>query len=177
MPITGGGEAPLRPARFTTVVTTRPGDNGDLIWVAAKAGAISPLGTLLANPSGSERLEDAGATLAFQAKVAFLGRLARAATSDQTPVHETHMSWVFMIGDRAFKLKKPVRLPYLDLTTLQRREAACRAELRLNRRLAPDVYLDVAPLRLEAGGLSIGGEGRIVDWLVQMRRLDDAQSL
>lgn len=133
---------------------------------------------LLADFAGSEGMHDAEtASLPLQDKVAFLDRLAEAANPDRTPSYETHMSWVFMVGDRAFKLKKPVRLPYLDLTTLQRREAACRAELRLNRRLAPDVYLGVAPLRLGAGGLSIGGEGRTVDWLVQMRRLDDAQSL
>ena len=132
---------------------------------------------LPANPSDFERVEDAGAALAFEAKIAFLRRLAEAASPDRTTAYETHMSWVFMVGDRAFKLKKPVRLPYLDFTTLQRREAACRAELRLNRRLAPDVYLDVAPLRLGPGGLSIGGEGRTVDWLVRMRRLDDAQCL
>ncbi|MGP0083961.1 MAG: hypothetical protein ACLP0B_10080, partial [Steroidobacteraceae bacterium] len=56
------------------------------------------------------------------------------------------MSQVFLAGDRVYKLKKPVRFPYLDFSTLARREAACRAELRLNRRLAPDVYRDVVPL-------------------------------
>ena len=55
------------------------------------------------------------------------------------------MSWVFLAGERAYKLKKPVRFSYLDFSTLARREAACRAELRLNRRLAPDVYLAVRP--------------------------------
>ena len=65
---------------------------------------------------------------------------------------ETHMSWVFLAGDRAFKLKKPVRFPYLDFSTLERRGAACRAELSLNRRLAPDVYLEVAPLTATARG-------------------------
>ena len=59
---------------------------------------------------------------------------------------ETHMSWVFLAGDRVYKLKKPVHFPYLDFSTLERREAACRAELRLNRRLAPDIYLNVVPL-------------------------------
>lgn len=86
---------------------------------------------------------------------------------------ETHMSWVFLVGDKVFKLKKPVRFPYLDFSTLARREAACRAELKLNRRLAPAVYLDVVPLSLTRGGLSVGGEEDIVDWLVVMRRLDE----
>jgi aminoglycoside phosphotransferase family enzyme len=90
---------------------------------------------------------------------------------------ETHMSWVFLAGDKVYKLKKPVRFPYLDFSTLVRREAACRAELQLNRRLAPDVYLDVLPLCATARGLALGGDGRIVDWLVVMRRLDEASNL
>ena len=90
---------------------------------------------------------------------------------------ETHMSWVFLAGDRVYKLKKPVRFPYLDFSTLGRREAACRAELRLNRRLASDVYLDVVPLTATPRGLSIGGNAPVVDWLVVMRRLDEGQTL
>jgi uncharacterized protein len=90
---------------------------------------------------------------------------------------ETHMSWVFLTDERVYKLKKPVRFPYLDFSTLAQREAACRAELRLNRRLAPDVYLDVVPLVRSAGGLAIGGGGEPVDWLVVMRRLDERNML
>jgi len=90
---------------------------------------------------------------------------------------ETHMSWVFLAGDRVYKLKKPVRFPYLDFSNLRRRESACRAELRLNRRLAGDVYLDVMPLTATPRGLAIGGDGPIMDWLVVMRRLDEAQTL
>jgi aminoglycoside phosphotransferase family enzyme len=86
---------------------------------------------------------------------------------------ETHMSWVFLAGNEVYKLKKPVRFPYLDFSTLARREAACRAELQLNRRLAPDVYLGVVPLVERAGHLSVGGEGAPVDWLVKMKRLDE----
>jgi aminoglycoside phosphotransferase family enzyme len=99
------------------------------------------------------------------------------------------MSWVFLGGDEAFKLKKPVRFPYLDFSTLARREAACRAELALNRRLAPDVYKAVAPVVCAGNGLAIGrpiaepagrparGGGEIVDWLVVMRRLDPGGTL
>ena len=96
------------------------------------------------------------------------------------------MSWVFLAGGEAFKLKKPVRFPYLDFSNLRRREAACRAELALNRRLAPDVYKTVAPVVRSSEGLAIGGLGtgagetgagetglgETVDWLVVMRRLD-----
>ena len=91
--------------------------------------------------------------------------------------HETHMSEIFLADDRAYKLKKPVRFPYLDFSTLARRETACRAEFRLNRRLAPDVYLGVVPLVRSAQGLAIGGTGQVVDWLVVMNRLDESQML
>lgn len=92
-------------------------------------------------------------------------------------VHETHMSWVFLVGDCAYKLKKTVQLPYLDFSSLEKREFACRQELRLNRRLAPDIYLDVIPLRSSSAGLTLGPAGAIVDWLVVMRRLDKTSML
>jgi len=111
-------------------------------------------------------------------KVAFLSRgEVYPEPTANVVTHETHMSWVFLAGEKAYKLKKPVRFPYLNFSTLQRREAACRAELRLNLRLAPNVYLGVTPLRLSPGGLSLGGEGQIVDWLVVMRRLDEEHML
>jgi uncharacterized protein len=73
-------------------------------------------------------------------KVAFLGRAEVYGRSGaEVTCRETHMSWVFLVGDRVYKLKKPIRFPYLDFSTLAKRETACRAELRLNRRLAPDV--------------------------------------
>ncbi|HTT46670.1 MAG TPA: hypothetical protein VMG39_01585 [Pseudolabrys sp.] len=87
------------------------------------------------------------------------------------------MSWVFLVGDRVYKLKKPVRFPYLDFSSLARREAACRAELRLNRALAPNIYLDVLPLVDTGKGLAIGGAGVAVDWLVVMKRLDESNML
>lgn len=111
-------------------------------------------------------------------KVEFLSRPdAYAHSVSEMSRRETHMSWIFLAGDRVYKLKKPVRFPYLDFSTLERREAACRAEFLLNRRLAADVYLDVAPLVATERGLAIGGEGTVVDWLVVMRRLDEGQTL
>jgi aminoglycoside phosphotransferase family enzyme len=107
-------------------------------------------------------------------KVAFLSRPdAYPHCVDTVIVRETHMSWVFLAGPRVYKLKKPVRFPYLDFSTLARREAACRAELRLNRRLAGDVYIDVLPLTATRHGLALAGSGAAVDWLVVMRRLDE----
>jgi uncharacterized protein len=91
--------------------------------------------------------------------------------ADSVEIVETHMSYVFLAGERAYKLKKPVIFPYLDFSTLKARELDCREELRLNRRLAPQTYLAVAPLCFAQGQFSIGGDGEIVDWLVLMRRL------
>jgi aminoglycoside phosphotransferase family enzyme len=112
-------------------------------------------------------------------KVAFLILPAAYGQTDELVVaRETHMSWVFLIGEEAYKLKKPIRLPYLDFSTLNKRHAACIAELTLNRRLASDTYKRVVPLtRSSAGSLSIGGPGEVVDWLVVMRRLDTAATL
>jgi uncharacterized protein len=90
---------------------------------------------------------------------------------------ETHMSEVFLADGSVYKLKKPVRFPYLDFSTLARREAACRAEIRLNRRLAADVYREVAPLVRSVRGLAIGGDGEVIDWLVVMNRLDETKML
>ena len=115
---------------------------------------------------------------ALAAKVDFLKNPASyASPPDAVEVRETHMSWVFLAGSHVYKLKKPVRFPYLDFSTMERREAACRAELRLNRRLAPDIYLGVLPLTQDGGGLALGGEGAPVDWLVKMQRLDENSML
>jgi uncharacterized protein len=115
-----------------------------------------------------------GVEPALAAKVDFLSRPdAYDPRPPNVVCRETHMSWVFLAGAHVYKLKKPVHFPYLDFSTLERREAACRAELRLNRRLAPDIYLGVVPLTKHGGALSIDGEGVPIDWLVRMRRLDD----
>ncbi|HZT47328.1 MAG TPA: hypothetical protein VFA64_05090 [Hyphomicrobiaceae bacterium] len=107
-------------------------------------------------------------------KVAFLSRPdAYPYPVEEVVRRETHMSWVFLAGSKVYKLKKPVRFPYLDFSTLERREAACRAEFSLNCRLAPDVYIGVAPLVATPRGLALGGAGRTVDWLVVMHRLDE----
>lgn len=85
---------------------------------------------------------------------------------------ETHMSWVFLTQRFAYKLKKPIRSSFLDFSTLAAREHYCREELRLNRRLAPSVYLDVVPLRRSGGRLQLdGASGEIVDYLIKMMRL------
>ena len=126
-------------------------------------------------PSGEE------VTWSLDEKVAFLGSpITYGVAASDVVRRETHMSWVFLAGELAYKLKKPVRFPYLDFSTIARREAACRAELALNRRLAADVYVDVVPLVQRGNRLAIGEAGeteKIVDWLVVMRRLDERQTL
>lgn len=143
---------------------------------------------------GAERLRQSplprGPDPSFEDKVAFLSRAGTyGSTAKTVERRETHMSWVFLAGHEAYKLKKPVRFPYLDFSTPARREAACRAELALNRRLAPDVYKAVAPIVRSGRGLAIGGRvrepagrtadgaGDVVDWLVIMRRLDPDATL
>jgi aminoglycoside phosphotransferase family enzyme len=92
---------------------------------------------------------------------------------NRVQVIETHFSWVFLTDTHAYKLKKPVQGDGFDFRSAAARRRNAIAELRLNRRLAPDVYLGTMPLVLKAdGGLSIGGPGRPVDWLVKMIRLD-----
>jgi aminoglycoside phosphotransferase family enzyme len=87
-------------------------------------------------------------------------------------IRETHMSWVFLAGQYVFKLKKPVRNRLFDFSSLRAREFNCREEVRLNRRLSPDAYLGVTALtRLRNGELSFGPGGRVIEWLVKMRRL------
>ena len=115
--------------------------------------------------------EDAERTLAV--KLAFLLQPG----SYPEPTHkvtaiETHMSWVFLTDDFAYKLKKPIRLPFLDFTSLARRKYFCDEEIRLNWRLAAKVYIAVVPLTFAADNLlSLAGSGCAVDWLVKMRRL------
>jgi aminoglycoside phosphotransferase family enzyme/predicted kinase len=98
---------------------------------------------------------------------------------DRVDVRETHISWVFLAGDRAYKLKKPLVLPFLDYGTRQRRREMCREEVRLNGRLAPDLYLGVRAVAASAEGLALAAEDdpRAVDYLVEMRRFDERYTL
>lgn len=88
----------------------------------------------------------------------------------------THASWVFLTGDEVWKVKRPVDLGFLDFRALEARHQACLDEVRLNRRLAPAVYLGVEAVRQTSHGHAIGGDGPTVDWAVHMRRLPDDAS-
>jgi aminoglycoside phosphotransferase family enzyme len=117
--------------------------------------------------------------IALAAKIAFLQR-PDSYPEQPTAVEatETHMSWLFLTDAHAYKLKKPVRYAFLDFSTIEARRLNCQREIALNRRLAPDVYLGIVPLTVDIeGGLHLGGAGRPIDWLVQMRRLPAEQTL
>jgi hypothetical protein len=83
---------------------------------------------------------------------------------------ETHISWVFLAGEFAYKIKKPVSLGFLDFGTLDKRRFYCEEELRLNRRTAAELYLDVVPIAESPGGLRVGGTGRAIEYALRMRR-------
>lgn len=93
--------------------------------------------------------------------------------ADKVEVHRTHISLVFLAGDFAFKIKKPLDLGFLDFSTLEKRKKACEDELVLNRRLAPEIYLAVIPIFMdEQGALTLSPSGRPVEYAVKMKRLD-----
>jgi hypothetical protein len=107
--------------------------------------------------------------------VAFLSTPAAYAVPARVERIDTHISIVWLVGDRAYKLKRAVRFDYVDFSTIERRRAACEAEVRLNRRTAPSLYLGVRPVTREAGGsLALDGRGTPIDWLVEMARFDEA---
>lgn len=92
-------------------------------------------------------------------------------------LRETHISWIVLTGPYAYKIKKPVRFPFLDASTLGRRRWLCEEELRLNRRFAPDLYLDVVPIARNGGRLVVGGNGPPVEFAVRMHQFDPSQEL
>lgn len=120
--------------------------------------------------------------------VAFLvDAMSRAAFYPERPrqveLRQTHISYVFLTDDMVFKVKKPVRFSFLDYSTLDKRLHYCREEVRLNRRLAPHVYRGVVPIWRSDGEFALGDgggtlrRGEIVEYAVQMQRLDDERSL
>jgi aminoglycoside phosphotransferase family enzyme len=84
---------------------------------------------------------------------------------------QTQMSFLFLTGEYVYKVKKPVNLGYLDCTTLEKRRFFCRQEIELNKRLCPDIYLEVMPIVNRRGQISLGGEGEIIEYAVKMKQL------
>lgn len=92
-------------------------------------------------------------------------------------IRQTHISVLALVGPFVYKVKKPVDLGFLDFTTLEKRLHYCREEVRLNRRLAPDVYLGVVPLTASADELAVDGEGTPLEYAVKMLRLPEEATL
>jgi aminoglycoside phosphotransferase family enzyme len=109
-----------------------------------------------------------------------LALLAEPATHGGVPVKrfDTHAAAVFLAGDRAFKVKRAVRFPFLDYSTLEKRKQACEAELEVNQPFAPQIYRRVVPItRADGGRLALDGGGTPVEWAVEMQRFDENATL
>ena len=105
--------------------------------------------------------------------------VARVAEGGEVQERETHISHLFLTADRAFKLKKPVTLDFLDYGTRARRKARCHDEVQLNSRLAPGIYLGVRALVADRGGLAFADAdaSEAIDYVVEMRLYDEDQTL
>jgi aminoglycoside phosphotransferase family enzyme/predicted kinase len=102
------------------------------------------------------------------------------ATHGNHPVRriETHANVVFLAGDRALKVKRAVRFPFLDYSTLAKRRTACESELKVNHAFAPELYRRVVPITRNSGGqFAIDGDGETIEWAVEMLRFDESQTL
>lgn len=84
---------------------------------------------------------------------------------------ETHISWVYLAGDKVVKVKRPLKLDFVDHTSLEARRMSCEEEVRLNRRLTSDVYLEAVPITATDGGVEVQGDGPVVEWATLMRRM------
>jgi aminoglycoside phosphotransferase family enzyme len=90
---------------------------------------------------------------------------------------DTHAAVTFLAGERVYKVKRAVRFPFLDFSTLEKRRAACESEIAINRPYAPEIYRGVVAITREGNGLAINGRGETVEWSVEMRRFDEMQTL
>jgi aminoglycoside phosphotransferase family enzyme/predicted kinase len=90
---------------------------------------------------------------------------------------DTHAAVTFLAGERVYKVKRAVRFPFLDFSTLEKRKAACEHEIAVNRRYAPDIYLGVVPITHAGEQLRLRGDGEPVEWAVEMHRFDESQTL
>jgi len=90
---------------------------------------------------------------------------------------DTHGAAVFLAGPDVYKVKRRVRLPFMDFSTLEKRHTACLAEITVNRDNAPDLYLGVVPITRDQGGLTLGGDGQSIEWTLHLRRFDENATL
>ena len=92
-------------------------------------------------------------------------------------LRETHVSWLILTGCLAYKIKKPQKLEFMDASTLARRRFLCEEEIRLNRRLTPELYMDVVAITRDAAGIHVGGPGSAIEYAVRMKQFDSSQEL
>lgn len=90
---------------------------------------------------------------------------------------DTHGAAVFLAGPDVYKVKRAVRFPYMDFSTLEKRHTACEAEISANLANAPNLYVGVVPITRDAAGLHVGGPGTVIEWAVHLRRFDETASL
>jgi len=102
---------------------------------------------------------------------ALLDPAAYPEATSQVELVQTHISWVFLTDRFAYKMKKPVDLGFLDFTTLRRRHYYLKQELSLNRRLCPEIYLEVEPVTRSRSGVQVGGQGHPLEYILKMVRL------
>lgn len=90
---------------------------------------------------------------------------------DAISMVQTHISWVFLTGDFAYKIKKPVNFGFLDFTTLEKRKRFCDMELKINSMFSPEIYIGVVPLKKSGSGLRFSGAGETIEYAIKMRQL------
>jgi len=132
---------------------------------AADRNKVAAMGT-----TPETRASAAAAMAGHMALVAALRAQLRAASGHPVTLIQTHISSVLLTGPYAYKLKKPVAFGFVDFSTLAARERCCAEELRLNRRTAPHLYLDVVRITGSEAAPKLGGRGRAIDFAVRMRR-------
>jgi uncharacterized protein len=107
-----------------------------------------------------------------KAVIDYLGTHLRA-TNGSLKVITTHVSVIFLSGNKAYKMKRAVKFPFLDFQNLAARREACEKEIEINCRTAPTLYLGVVPITVGNDGFELGGAGKPVEWLVEMNRFDE----
>jgi aminoglycoside phosphotransferase family enzyme/predicted kinase len=95
----------------------------------------------------------------------------------QIELRQTHISYVFIVDDVVYKLKKPLDFGFLDYSTLEKRKHFCEQEVILNRRMCEETYLDVVPIVSSGNAIKLGGEGEVLDYAVKMRRLPEERMM
>ncbi|TAL76663.1 MAG: aminoglycoside phosphotransferase [Beijerinckiaceae bacterium] len=129
----------------------------------------------------AEQIETQAAVFAFLADPATHGlappdKSGQGVAASVTRI-ETHGSVVFLAGADAYKIKRAVRFPFMDFSTLEKRRLACEHEIAVNRWNAPEIYLGTVAIRRDANGLHLGGtRGTIIEWAVHLRRFDETQT-